>query len=68
MSSSIDIVTQRDSALSNYIDLKRKPIRSNLPSTMVKVVQGIIKRVNNHGDNALLEYTRWFDKLELNQS
>ena len=67
MTSSFDIVTQNNQALIDFIELKRIPSRRECPNTAEQVVQGIIKRVNDHGDKALLEYTRWFDKLDLSQ-
>ncbi|MGY5880562.1 MAG: histidinol dehydrogenase [Candidatus Thorarchaeota archaeon] len=67
MSSSIEIEIRNEEMFSEFIELKRRLVRNRLSSTTEQVVQGIISRVSNQGDKALIEYTRWFDKIELTQ-
>jgi histidinol dehydrogenase len=68
LSSSIDIRIKTVERFSEFVELKRNLVRNQLSKRSEQVVQGIISRVGKQGDKALLEYTRWFDKIELTQS
>ncbi|TFG31402.1 histidinol dehydrogenase [Candidatus Thorarchaeota archaeon] len=65
---SSDLVCRENEWLLEFIEQRRKSARRTMPTKIEQTVSGIIKRVNTIGDKALVDYTRWFDKLELNPS
>ncbi|MBN2228644.1 MAG: histidinol dehydrogenase [Candidatus Thorarchaeota archaeon] len=64
--SDIPIIEIKDSdELDKFITTTRRRTESQLSTVSEQKVKGIIKRVQRYGDRAIIEFTRWFDKLDI---
>ncbi|MGY5853059.1 MAG: histidinol dehydrogenase [Candidatus Thorarchaeota archaeon] len=65
MSDTAVLQVQETNGIPGLIARRLRPKRDQPSYILKERVEGIINRVRNHGDKALIEFSRWFDKVDL---